>query len=180
MDIFIEQMVKKKRKLVDFALVAIIMMLGLILSALAVYLILIFVPYMIFISFIIVFAFMFFAIRIAQGTKLEYEYSVTNQYLVIDKIIAKRRRKNVVDIKMSNIDTFCKINDKRLDNIKINKSVFACEDYEDEDTYVIVYHDPKYGTKAVAFNPNDEIFNAMRPYLKGSIVAELFYKKKQA
>lgn len=178
MDIFVEQLVKKKRKPVDYATIALIIMLGAILSVLSVYIVIMFAPFMLFFSFILVLAFIYLAIFAIRGTNLEFEYSVTNEFLVIDKIIAKRRRKNVVDIKISTIENFCKFTDKRLDNIKIDKNVYACEDYENDDTYVITYRDPKFGNKAVAFTPNEEIFKAMRPYLRREIVTELYLSKK--
>lgn len=177
MDIFVEQLVKKKRKAVDYATVALVIMIGLILAGLSVLLVIMFAPFMLILSFIVVFAFIYLAIFVAQGTNLEFEYSVTNEYLVIDKIIAKKRRKNLVDIKISTIENFCKFTDSKLQSIKINKNVYACEDYNNDDTYVITYRDPKFGTKAVAFTPNDEIFKAMRPYLRREIITELYYKK---
>lgn len=177
MDIFVEQLVKKKRTLVDYATVALVIMLGIILAALSVLLVIMYAPFMFILSFIVVFAFIYLAIFVAQGTNLEFEYSVTNDYLVIDKIIAKKRRKNLVDIKIPTIENLCKFTDPKLRSLKINKNVYACEDYNNDDTYVITYRDPKFGTKAVAFTPNDEIFKAMRPYLRREIVTELYYKK---
>lgn len=177
MDIFVEQLVKKKRKIVDYATVVLIAMLGILLSFLSVLLVIMFAPFMLFFSFILVFAFIYLSIFAIRGTNLEFEYAVTNEYLVIDKIIAKRRRKNLVDIRINTIENFCKFTDKRLENIKINKNVYACEDYENDDTYVITYRDPKFGIKAVAFTPNEEVFKAMRPYLRREIVTELFLKK---
>ena len=93
MDIFVEQLVKKKRKAVDYATVALVIMIGLILAGLSVLLVIMFAPFMLILSFIVVFAFIYLAIFVAQGTNLEFEYAVTNDFLVIDKIIAKKRRK---------------------------------------------------------------------------------------
>ena len=123
MDIFVEQLVKKKRKAVDYATVALVIMIGLILAGLSVLLVIMFAPFMLILSFIVVFAFIYLAIFVAQGTNLEFEYSVTNEYLVIDKIIAKKRRKNLVDIKISTIENFCKFTDPKLQSIKINKNI---------------------------------------------------------
>ena len=70
MDIFVEQLVKKKRKAVDYATVALVIMIGLILAGLSVLLVIMFAPFMLILSFIVVFAFIYLAIFVAQGTNL--------------------------------------------------------------------------------------------------------------
>ena len=72
MDIFVEQLVKKKRKAVDYATVALVIMIGLILAGLSVLLVIMFAPFMLILSFIVVFAFIYLAIFVAQGTNLEF------------------------------------------------------------------------------------------------------------
>lgn len=94
-DLFIEKIVKRKRRGIE-SLFSVM----LVLSAILLIMIAFFIPILIQQNFFYVSAFVSFGIgylayRLITGLNCEYEYSITNDELNIDKIIAQRKRVNV-------------------------------------------------------------------------------------
>jgi len=95
-DLFVEKIVKRKRRGVEVALIIM-----LILSAILLILISFFIPILmqqqsfLYISTFAAFGIGYLAYRLITGLSREYEYSITNDELTIDLIIAQRKRKNV-------------------------------------------------------------------------------------
>jgi len=94
-DLFIEKIVKRKRRGIE-----IVFTVTLILSAILLILISFIVPILLqqnffYISTFVSFGIGYLAYRLITGLNCEYEYSITNDELNIDKIIAQRKRTNI-------------------------------------------------------------------------------------
>ncbi len=109
------------------------------------------------------------------GLNIEYEYSFLSGTFRVDKIIAKRNRKNVVKLDVKMIDDIFKYNDEDMANRKFNKvyNVGALE--YDTENYVFTFHSEAKGKCAVVFSPKEKLLNTMRPYLKHEVVRKLFF-----
>lgn len=178
MDIFIEQIVKRKRTLRDKLIFVLVIVLT------------VFVPATVFMLalnnlilhyFVILGLFAFFMgiwlvwfVRSHQNS--EYEYQMVQDTLVVSKIIAKRKRKELLKLDVHNIDrleTFDKMGD-----VKVVKVIEAAADMNDEkNIYCAIFSIAGGGKRALFFNPNEKVMNAMKPYLKKEIVLELFYHR---
>ncbi len=109
--------------------------------------------------------------------KLEYEYCVTNDDLTIDKVIAKRRRKNMISINIKDIYELVKVDDENLDKRKYDKYIFANSEISSENAYACSFNSKKYGKCLLIFEPNEKILNAMKHHLKKDIILKIFYKR---
>ncbi len=165
MDIFVEQLVKKKRTGKDLAkifacLVGAFVLLFAITMGLA-------IPALGFFIFAVCAVFIYLLYQMVCSTKLEYEYCFTNGILDIDKIINFRSRKSMLEInvrKMEMMGTrqnrafFANMEDRSV------KKVDACTYREAEDLCFLLFRDEAGRKIMVLFNPNDEIKEGIRRY----------------
>lgn len=169
MDGYLEQIVKHRKDFRDFAIkVAMIMSifavlaLGVVVGVLVNY-------YFIIIGFFLSLFDIYFAWYIITGRNVEYEYTVTNNNLQIDKIMAKRRRKEMISIDIKKIEGFEKITDGRLNENRCDK-VLQLGTYDDDELqYRFVVQTNKYGKVMVVFAPNSKILNAIKLHLKPEV-----------
>ena len=179
-DIFIEQLVKRKRpvksRIIFIFAILMVILVPLTLVLLSAYRIII--PYFIYISF---FAFLFgiwFLWYIRSHQNVEFEYQMVQDTLVVSKIIAKRKRKEMLRLDVRTIDILAKGNEPELQKLNFNKVYDAAiNSNDDENTYYAVYQHAGYGRCALQFNPEEKVLNAMKPYLKKDIVLKIFYHR---
>lgn len=109
---------------------------------------------------------------------VEYEYQMVQDTLVVSRIIAKRKRKEVLKLDTRIIDILAKPDDEAVRKLKFSKVYDCAADSGDvENTYYAVYQHPGYGRCALFFTPDEKILGAMKPYLKKDIVLKLFYHR---
>lgn len=94
-DLFVEKIVKRKRSGSEL-----ILSVTIVLAAILTILICLYVPVLIqqnvyFIALPVAVLIGYIAVRLISGLNREYEYSITNDDLIVDKIIAQRKRSNV-------------------------------------------------------------------------------------
>ena len=104
----------------------------------------------------------FFAIYgsyyLVTGLYKEFEYAVTNSNITVDKVIAKRNRKRVISVDI-----------KRFNSLKASITP------DGDDVYGAEMHLEKFGGECLLlFSPGEKTLDAMKPYLKNTIKAEMF------
>ena len=178
MDIFVEQLVKKEKtvrdRLITVCIVLCVVLLPLACVALA-YITSIY--YFIMVAFFVLIAAVYGAWYFITAQNVEYEYSVTNSNITVDKVIAKRKRKRIVSFDIKKIEEMGKFDDKDYEKRKYDKLMFAAASDFGEDGYAAVFFIEKYGNCLLLFSPNEKVLEAMRPYLKRDIAVNLFIKK---
>ena len=171
MDIFNEWIVKRKRTSVDYALIAAMILGGFILiigltmfaASLGSFLLLaiVGVGYLVFIGI--------------QSTNVEYEYSVTNGELDIDKIIARRRRKRVTSVHARAFEYFAPITTEHqsaYNSEGITKKVDAFSTLQSDNVYFAIYH--KNNDKIrITFEPTEKMIQDFSRFVPRSV----FYRK---
>lgn len=180
MDVFFEQVVKRKRTAKSVAIIiatiAVLILVPVTCCLLAVLGIVI--PYMIYVGLFLFLIGIYVAWYIITSQRVEYEYSVFSGTLDVAKIISKRKRKRVCKVEIKDIELFCKADDDRLNQRRCAKHFTAAADLADaENTYCAVYNNPAYGRTILEFTPNEKIREAMKPHLKKDIVLEMFYHR---
>lgn len=167
MDIFVEQLVKKKRDSRDYmkiilsvaAAFVIIALLGLLSG---------FVPFVGMFMLIIVIGLIYGLYLIITSINVEYEYAFTNGELDVDVIISARRRKRLTAFDVSDMEIMAERSHSEfgryMDNPKIEK-LYACADKEADDVCFAVYTKEGY-SHMLLFSPNEKIkegFKALAP-----------------
>lgn len=99
--------------------------------------------------------------RLFTGTFIEYEYSVFDGELDIDKIIAKRRRVSMITVKISSFDRYAEASSAGDDEPPT--CVCAAGD-EGEQWYADFIH-PEHGKTRLYFTPNEKLREALKRFL---------------
>jgi len=163
-DLFVEKIVKRKRSGAEMALSVM-----LVISAIFLILICFYIPILIqqnflFISTFVSFGIGYLAYRLITGLNREYEYSITNDELTIDKIIAQRKRKNVFKGSCKDFSVFAPAE-------KLNKELFERKNLLHLDVRSGVDHgcDWYFVTKSnpptlVLFEPDDRFIAVVKRF----------------
>ena len=177
MDIYNEQVVKRDKTAKTF-LIKIMAVVLLFVVPLSFVLLANVIPYMAMVGFFLFIGGIYIVWWVFSQQKVEYEYSVSSDTLVISKIISLRKRKQLVRVSIKEIQSMEK-GDKNVKNRHFRKVYVAAknEHNADDNTYA-VFKNPLYGNCLLVFNPNEDIINAMRPHMNSDLVKQLYYTKK--
>ena len=92
---------------------------------------------------------------------VEYEYTVTNGSVDIDKIISRRKRVSLISVEVKDFTDFGEYSSVN-DNFS-GTTVMAVG--EDDELYFADFHNEQYGETRLVFSPNEKILNCIKPYL---------------
>lgn len=169
MDIFIEQLVKKKRDAKDFAII----IGGIAAAILIVYLLTFMFNSMLgFIMVIAVCALIYGLYLLITSINLEYEYCFTNGALDVDKIVNLRKRQRMTELNAREIEIMANRTNPSFEKYMNNsafKKIYACEDKNSDDLYFIIYNENGV-QKMLLFSPNDEIKDGFRKFNPQKVV----------
>lgn len=159
MDIFIEEMVKKKKTAADSA-----MLLGMTALAVILVIFLFMVVMPMFAQFssiilLVVVGIIYAVYMLSANFNLEYEYSLVNSEIDIDRIAGKKRRKRLTTVNLKNLDAFGKRDNSEYDRCMRDsgiKKIFACRDKNADDVYFLAYTDGSE-RRMLIFSPSERI-----------------------
>lgn len=162
MDIFVEQLVKKKKTAKDYlkvvlCILTIIGMLGVMLCVIP-------LPFVGIILATVCGIIIYIISRVASTINMEYEYAFTNGALDVDMIIAAKRRKRMTSLNARSIEILAKADSDRIDEYLNDRGIkrkYACTDVCDEGVYFAIYSNEK-GKFMLLFNPNNEILDGFK------------------
>ncbi len=179
-DIFIEQIVKRKRTMRDRAVFIITIILVILIPATIMILALndMIMHYFAVLALFIFLMGIWFIWFTRSHQNVEFEYQMVQDILVVSKIIAKRKRKELLKLDTHNIEQLAKGDEPDNKKVKFVRVIDAAADSSDEEnTWCAVYTQAGGGRRALFFNPNERVLNAMKPYLKKEIVLKIFYNR---
>lgn len=119
----------------------------------------------------------YFAWIFITGLNIEYEYSFLGGTFRVDKIIAKRNRKNVLKIDVKLIDDIFKYSDEEMSKRKFNKIYNVGVNAYSDENYVFTFNSEARGKCAVVFSPKERLLDSIRPYLKHDVSKKLYLSK---
>lgn len=105
---------------------------------------------------------------------LEFEYSVTNGDLTVDKIINKRRRKRVVSFDVREAEEMGKYDANRLAQREVDKRLIASVSDTGENAWYILARTPKYGRTLLVFSPNEKVLDGIKAGLPRQLRFDVF------
>ena len=179
-DIFIEQLVKRKRTMRDRAILIITIISVVLIPSTIMILALrdIIMHYFAVLALFVFLMGIWFIWFTRSHQNVEFEYQMVQDILVVSKIIAKRKRRELLRLDTHNIEQLTKGDEPGINKTKLGKIIDAAIDSsDDKNTYCAVYTHAGGGRRALFFNPNEKILNSMKPYLKKEIVLRLFYNR---
>ena len=102
------------------------------------------------------------------NTNYEYEYIVTNGELDIDKIIAKRSRKRVLNVKPSEFELIAPYNHKNKGEYErgtFAKTIDASSSKYAKDVWFGIANTKKFGRVRFLFEPTEKMVENMRHHM---------------
>lgn len=167
MDVFVEQIVKKKFGPLDYVIFAGVVLAGLVLTALA----FVFLPPFA----VIVFAGVCFgAYYLITSRSLEFEYSVTNGDITIDKIIYRRSRRRVISLDANTVEEMGKYDPEKHRAKSYASRLFTSRLPSGEGAWYFTARHPKFGYVLVVFDPDEQVLEAIRPFLTRQVAKDAF------
>ena len=176
MDNLVEQVVKRKKNTKYYVNILLIILGAILIPAVFIALALIIKrAYFIYIALFSGLFCIYGAWMFITGLNIEYEYSFLGGTFRVDKIIAKRNRKNVLKIDVKIIDEMFKYSEEEMSKRKFNKIYnVGAEDFS-TDNYVATFHNEAKGRCAIVFSPKEKTLQGIRPYLKHEVIRQLFF-----
>ena len=106
-----------------------------------------------------------------KSLNVEYEYSVTNGDLDIDKIIAKKRRKKLVRVKLKDFEYFAPLNDRHIkvaEDPSVNRVIDASSDLDSPRVHFAIYFNNSEKI-CLLFEPTDKMIENFANYIPRSL-----------
>lgn len=176
MDNLVEQVVKREKNAKYYINIALIILGAILVPAVFIALALIIKrAYFIYIALFSGLFCIYGAWMLITGLNVEYEYSFLGGTFRVDKIIAKRNRKNVLKIDVKIIDEMFKYSETEMSKRKFNKIYNVGATDFSTDNYVATFHNEAKGRCAVVFSPKEKTLQGIRPYLKHEVIRQLFF-----
>ena len=108
---------------------------------------------------------------------LEFEYSITNGDITVDKIINRRKRKHLLTFSAKDIDVIKRYKEQEYKQRKFDHVIHA-EANDGRELWCIEVLHKSLGKTLVVFSPSERILMAIKPFMKRSVSAEAFPRYK--
>ena len=110
---------------------------------------------------------------------VEYEYTLVNGELTIDRILAQSSRKKMTDVNVKTIEKMGKYDPEVVSTLKASDVKDYSAGKDDPNTLFIYCKDEKStGNTVILFTPNQKILDGMKPYVSATVYREAFREKK--
>lgn len=172
MEGFIEQVVKRQNKAKQLYIKILSVVLLIVVPLSCVLLASVITAYLVYIGLFLFIIGIYVVWYVFSCQKVEYEYSVVGDELIVAKVVALRKRKNMCRVPIRDIEILGK-GEKTVESIKVHEVFVAVGDIDavDENYYAV------YGKSELVFSPNEKILQAMKPYLRNDLIIKLFYNR---
>lgn len=134
-----------------------------------------FFPYLRFLAAAVVVAAGWGAWRVAGMLNLEYEYTLTNGELDVDKIINRRSRKRVITINYKDISILAPVSDKYKDDFNspsIKKTYNLTATDHSPDNWFIVFGSNGGKSDKLIFEPDKRFIDGFRQYIPRKVMIQ--------
>lgn len=174
-DVFIERMVKKKFEAVDALILAgIVVAIG-VLSYVGFIIGFVILPLPM-ITPLVAAGAVFGGYKLLCSRLLEYEYSLTNGFVSVDKIMNRSNRKRMVAFECDTCEDIGPYagNEERLKNRSFDARVFATEYSDHRESWYMVVRSKKLGKTLVVFDPDEDLQEAIKKFIPRPLKFEKF------
>ncbi len=170
MDVFVEQIIRRKLNGKDYLIFAGILVLGIVLILAS----LLFLPTLSLFVLVGVCVGGYFL----MGTRnLEYEYSVTNGDLTIDKIINRRSRKRIMSFDVHDVEEMGKYDPSKHEGKSYDKRIFVSVTDDGKDGWYMHFRHKDFGNTLLVFSPDERVLNSIKPFLMRQVSFNAFGRR---
>lgn len=173
-DVFLERMVKRKFESKDA-----LMTVGIIIGVLVVAVVGFYVGMMIqfpMLSLLIAIGGGFGGYKLMTSRMLEFEYSLTNGFVAVDKIMNRSTRKRLTAFECSSAEDIGEYqpNEARLKTRSFDNRIFASEFPDGRDAWFMIVQGQKTGKTLVVFSPDEDLQEAIKKFIPRPLKFEKF------
>lgn len=123
------------------------------------------------------------AIYLFRMTNVEYEYSVTNGCLDIDKILGQNKRKPMLSVEVSAFSRYGRSKDVSESDADMTTflagGISLMGEDDDAEEYYAEFDHPEHGKCCLYFTPDSRFREALEPYLSRTLRQELARRNDQ-
>lgn len=174
-DVFIERMVKKKFESTDILLTVgiVVAMLVLVFAGFVVGFLMVGFPML---SLLIALGAGFGGYKLLTMRMLEYEYSLTNGFIAVDKIMNRSTRKRMTSFECDTCEDLGVYtqNEERLKTRSFDARVFATRYSDHRDSWYMIVRSGKTGKTLVVFDPDEDLQEAIKRFIPRQLKFEKF------
>lgn len=122
------------------------------------------------IIFFLAAAIVYYSFYFAKSLDLEHEYVYTNGEIDVDCIIARRKRKRLLTVKLETFEEFSEYKPEKLQGKKFDLTIDASSSLKDEGVYYAIFTGQS-GKKCVLFiSPNQGLLEEMQKVCKRKMI----------
>ena len=169
MDNFAEQLVKKNETSSDKTRRIMIIVVGILFSAALAVLALLQLrnPLVALLGFVLAVVSGYGTFNVVQNTYVEYEYAFTNGELDVDKIIAKKKRREMVSTNVRQFTAFGKYSDD-IEETEDMTIIFATDNIASHEYYAD-FNDENVGSARLVFAPDEKMLENITKFLPAKL-----------
>lgn len=174
-DVFVERMVKKKFETTDL-LIVVGVIAGIIVLSLAGFLVGVGLLMFPMLALLVMAGSVFGGYKLISMRMLEYEYSLTNGFVTVDKIMNRASRKRMTSFECStceDIGTYQEA-EQRLKTRSFDNRIFATQYADHRDSWFMIVQSSKTGKTLVVFDPDEDLQEAIKKFIPRSLKFEKF------
>lgn len=174
-DVFVERMVKKKFETMDLLILIGILLGVVILSVVGFFVGFFLIPYPM-ISLLVTVGAVFGGYKLISTRLLEYEYSLTNGYVTVDKILNRQSRKRMTAFDCDSCEDLgvYKENEASLKNRSFDARIFATQYADCRGSWYMIVRGKKTGKTLVVFDPDEDFQEAVKRFIPRQLKFEKF------
>ncbi len=174
-DVFVERMVKKKFETTDL-LVVLGIVLGIIVLTLAAFVIGFLIVGVPMLFLLIAGGAVFGGYKLMTMRMLEFEYSLTNGFVTVDKIMNRASRKRLTSFECDSCEDIGKYteNEARLKTRSFDTRIFATQFADHRDSWYMIVRSGKTGKTLVVFDPDEDLLAAVKRFIPRPLKFEKF------
>jgi len=113
---------------------------------------------------------------LTSSMSIEYEYSATNEYFDIDRIMAKRKRKRILSITSRDFESFGVYNEAQHTHRNYDKRIIAAN-IDDEGVYFGTMRAKNLGHVLLVFKPDERVLSQIKKYIPRQVLNDAFRGK---
>ncbi len=178
-DVILEQIIKKKYEGKDYLKAILYVILGLLVPTLIIYILL----YLFGVEVVLVIGSYLsllyiggiaIAIYLIRNSFIEYEYLFVNGELTVDKIIAKSKRKRMINLDVKLVEDMGIYDPAKFAKRSDATTLVYSDTYSGEGDLYMDFRHPIIGRTILVIKSSERLGKALKPYVKRSIHKEVF------
>lgn len=170
MDTFFEQIVKKKKSPVEWAII-----IGTLVAAVVLLFAILSTPILMAIPLLpalLMVGIGYGGWWLITSQNIEFEYCVTNGDIDVDLITAKRKRKRIVSVVGRKVESLLPYDAAKVNEKTYQRVVIAAPSKKEEGLWYFTYHSKKSGHTLVVFQPDQRVLSAFFDGLQSLVKIE--------